>query len=98
MAIPSISQSGAEYLMPTRHAPAGRGDGGFARAVNDLLGGASAQDAKAGQAVYDLAQGKTDSIHGVALATARADLSFRLVMEIRNRLQDAYQEVMRMTV
>jgi flagellar hook-basal body complex protein FliE len=34
----------------------------------------------------------------VALAVAQADLSFRLALEVRNRLLDAYQEVSRMQV
>lgn len=72
--------------------------GGFARALNGLLGGASAQNAKANEAVSLLAQGKTDNLHSIALEAARADLSFRLVLEIRNRLIEAYQEVMRMQV
>jgi flagellar hook-basal body complex protein FliE len=68
------------------------------RALNGLLAGASAEGAKASQAVRDLALGRTDNLHSVALAVARADLSFRMVLEMRNRLSDAYQEIMRMSV
>jgi flagellar hook-basal body complex protein FliE len=32
------------------------------------------------------------------LAITQADLSFRLALETRNRLQDAYQEITRLTV
>jgi flagellar hook-basal body complex protein FliE len=32
------------------------------------------------------------------LAVAQADLSFRLILELRNRLSEAYQEIMRMQV
>jgi flagellar hook-basal body complex protein FliE len=32
------------------------------------------------------------------LAVAQADLSFRLILELRNRLADAFQEVTRMQV
>jgi flagellar hook-basal body complex protein FliE len=71
---------------------------GFARTFEDILGKASAQDAQADKALQELATGQTDNLHSVTLAAARADLSFRLVMEIRNRLQEAYQEVMRMQV
>lgn len=80
------------------HPPGRDGQSGFVRALNGLLAGANAEDAKAEQAVRDLAAGRTDNLHGVALAVARADLSFRMVLELRNRLSDAYQEVMRMTV
>ncbi len=100
MNIPGISAPGITHA-PSGLAPAAPtpgGDSGFGHVLNDLLGGASTQDAQAGEAINLLAQGKTDNLHSVALAVARADLSFRLVLEIRNRLQDAYQEVMRMQV
>jgi len=42
--------------------------------------------------------GEAESIHDVVLTTSRADLAFRLMMEIRNRLIASYQEVMRMQI
>jgi flagellar hook-basal body complex protein FliE len=48
--------------------------------------------------VKGLAQGEITDVHEVMLAMSRADLSFRMVLEVRNKLLDAYQEVMRMQV
>ena len=42
--------------------------------------------------------GQTDNLHSVMLAVAKADLSFRTILEVRNRLTDAFQEIMRMQV
>ena len=42
--------------------------------------------------------GETDNLHSVMLQMAQADLAFRLVLEVRNRLTEAYQEVMKMQV
>ena len=61
-----------------------------------LLEGMSTQEAKADQAVQDLALGKEDNMHNVMIAVAKADLNFRLILEIRNRLTDAFQSVMQM--
>lgn len=61
------------------------------REVNEL-------QRKADGAVRDLVTGKKDSIHEVIVAINEADLSFRLMMEIRNRLVEAYKEIMRMQV
>jgi flagellar hook-basal body complex protein FliE len=72
--------------------------GGFARLLNHVLGDAGAQQAHAEQAVHNLVAGRADNVHNVMLAMAKADLSFHLVLEIRNRLSDAYQEIMRMQV
>jgi flagellar hook-basal body complex protein FliE len=78
--------------------PAEGGTVSFARVVNNLLGDLNAQQARADQAVQDLALGRTDSLHDVMLSVAKADLGFRLVLELRNRLSDAYQQIMQMQV
>ena len=98
MTISSIASAAVERMGGTAAVRGHKGDTGFARSLNDLLGSANVQDAQASEAVQQLAIGQTDNLHGVALAAAKADLSLRLVVEIRNRLQDAYQEVMRMQV
>jgi flagellar hook-basal body complex protein FliE len=72
--------------------------GGFARLLTQFLGDANAQQARAEQAVSNLAAGRADNVHNVMLAMAKADLSFHLVLEIRNRLSEAYQDIMRMQV
>ncbi|MFZ5352087.1 MAG: flagellar hook-basal body complex protein FliE [Bacillota bacterium] len=44
------------------------------------------------------ALGKTDNIHQVMIAAEKADLALQFTMQIRNKLLDAYQEIMRMPV
>ena len=44
----------------------------------------------------DLAAGRTTDVHGTMLAMQKADLEFRMLVEVRNKVLDAYQEVMRM--
>ncbi len=70
----------------------------FSKLVDQFLSHTQGKMDKADQAVIDLATGKTENLHNVMLAVAEADLSFRMALEIRNRLTDAYQEVMRMQV
>jgi flagellar hook-basal body complex protein FliE len=72
--------------------------GPFTKVIDHLLGQANQLQAQADQAVQELALGKTDDLHRVLLAVSQADLSFRLILEIRNRLTDAFQEVTRMQV
>jgi flagellar hook-basal body complex protein FliE len=79
-------------------APAGSGAGAFARVLTQFLNDAGSQQAHAETSVKNLAAGRADNVHNVMLAMAKADLSFHLVLEIRNRLSDAYQEIMRMQV
>ena len=46
----------------------------------------------------DLASGKSQNIHETMLAVTHAELSFNLMVQIRNKALDAYQEIMRMQV
>jgi flagellar hook-basal body complex protein FliE len=71
---------------------------GFASFLNGLLAGNAQASATADAAVTALATGEAQDLHTVSLAVAQADLSFRLILELRNRLADAFQEVTRMQV
>ncbi len=85
----------------TRETPAPLTETGgvsFGQLVERFLGSAVESDQKAGAAVQALATGETDNLHGVLLQVAQADLSFRLILEMRNRLSDAFQEIMKMQV
>ena len=90
--IPSVSR-------PLSTPPADKASGAsFGSLVEQFVGDVNAKQLQMDQAVQDLAVGKTENVHDVVLAVAQADLSFRLILEIRNRLTDAYQEIMRMQV
>ncbi|MEW8000427.1 MAG: flagellar hook-basal body complex protein FliE [Candidatus Thiodiazotropha endolucinida] len=45
-----------------------------------------------------LATGETNNIHHVMLSLEKAKLSFQLMMQVRNKALEAYQDVMRMQV
>jgi flagellar hook-basal body complex protein FliE len=70
--------------------------GSFPNMLNQLLQAAAHSHGGAEAAVRDLALGQTDNLHGVMLQMAQADLTFHLILEIRNRLTEAYQEIMKM--
>ncbi|MFN0007779.1 MAG: flagellar hook-basal body complex protein FliE [Planctomycetota bacterium] len=48
--------------------------------------------------VDDFVTGKVEDFHEIALRLKQSELSFRFTMEVRNKLVDAYREVMRMSV
>lgn len=54
--------------------------------------------ADAEQKVRTLMTDDSQELHSVALATQRAELEFELLLQIRNKVVSAYQEVMRMQV
>ena len=66
----------------------------FQTAVNTVEG----FQVQANQSVENFLSGKNEDVHTAVLATQRADLSFELFMQVRNRVVSAYQEIMRMQV
>ena len=48
------------------------------------------------QAVDRLVSGQDEDLHNVAIATQRAELSFELFLQVKNKMVQAYQEIMRM--
>ncbi len=53
---------------------------------------------EADKQIEELATGNNTDIQGTILALQKADISFRLMMEVRNKIIAAYQEVMRTQV
>ncbi len=70
--------------------------GSFGKLVNEFVAQTNEAQVASDQAVKDLATGKTDNVQQVVLAVANAEMSFQLFMEIRNKLIDSYNELMRM--
>ena len=91
-------QSAAETIGSQGPEKASGGNGSFGRLVEKTLSETERLQDTADGMVKSLAQGEITDVHQVMLAMNRADLSFRMMLEVRNKLLDAYQEVMRMQV
>ena len=70
----------------------------FARWLDDQIQTADRDIKAADTEVRKLALGETDNLHQVMLSLERARTSLELVVQVRNRLLDAYQDVLRMQV
>jgi flagellar hook-basal body complex protein FliE len=89
---------GGELPTPEAIAPAKPGEGdSFANALGEALGKVAALQDQADGETAKLASG-AGNLHETALAMEKADVAMRLAMKVRNKLVDAYQEVMRMSV
>jgi flagellar hook-basal body complex protein FliE len=72
--------------------------GDFGTHLKNALGEVNDLQQKADQAIQQLAgEGKGD-LQDTMIALEKADVSFRLMMQIRNKVLEAYQEIMRMQV
>jgi flagellar hook-basal body complex protein FliE len=54
--------------------------------------------AEATTAIEDLNTGKRADVEGVLLATQKADTAFRMLVSVRNKLTQAYEEIKQMRV
>ncbi|MFV1922188.1 MAG: flagellar hook-basal body complex protein FliE [Methylotenera sp.] len=48
--------------------------------------------------LQDMASGKTDNIHHVMMSLEDAKMSLQMLVQVRNKLLEGYQEVLRMQV
>jgi flagellar hook-basal body complex protein FliE len=72
--------------------------GSFSSLLGNMVSEVNAQQQVAGQAVGALQSGANVPLHHAVIAMEEASVSFQLMVEVRNRLLESYQEVMRMQV
>lgn len=72
------------------------------RSFSDFLGEmtheVNAKQAAASEAVEGVLTGQNVPLHSAMLAIEEASVSFQLMVEVRNKLLDSYQELMRMQI
>lgn len=73
-------------------------EGSFSNMLGKLVTEVNAKQQAAGQAVAGLQAGEPVTLHQAMIAMEEASVSFQLMAEVRNRLLDSYQELMRMQV
>jgi flagellar hook-basal body complex protein FliE len=56
------------------------------------------QQHEANEKITDLLSGKTKDINSVVSTVAKSDMSFKLLVGVRNKLVSAYQETMKMQI
>ena len=85
-------------LLPASAAPTTPGQAAFGQLITEGLQGVNEQ-LKASQVdLQQLALGDAQNLHEVMIRLEESRISFQLVMQVRNRLLEAYQDVMRMQV
>jgi flagellar hook-basal body complex protein FliE len=66
----------------------------LSRAVNGVDDAMKESD----QNVQDFVAGKTENVHDVMISMQRAQLSFQMMVEVRNKAIEAYHEISRMQI
>jgi flagellar hook-basal body complex protein FliE len=70
----------------------------FADTLNDAIGSVNDLQKASDTATQNLTTGRTDNIAEVMIATDKADIALRLMVQVRNKIIDAYQDIMKMQV
>lgn len=70
----------------------------FSDILRDSVQKVNEYQTQADTAIKELVAGRSKNIHETMLAIERADSALKLAMSVRNKILDAYKEVMRMQV
>lgn|SRR5690554_5542409 len=83
---------------PTVASPASRAASGFEETLKKVVSEVNRAQVESDRAVESLHAGGTKNLHEVMIAMEKADISLRLMTQMRNKAVEAYQEIMRMQV
>ena len=70
----------------------------FGDFMKDLVQDANRSALEADGKMQDVAAGRNKDLHGAVLAMEKADVQFRLLTQVRNKVIDAYREILKMQV
>ncbi len=70
--------------------------GSFAETLRGAMDGMGELGAQADGKVAGVLTGTGTDVHSALIAVEKADLSFQLMMQVRNKIVSAYQEISRM--
>jgi flagellar hook-basal body complex protein FliE len=68
----------------------------FGGLIQQFLQQANGAQQAAETSITDFITGKTDNIHNIALSMANAEMSFKFFLEIRNKVVESFNDLMRM--
>ena len=80
------------------HAAGGAASNGFMDSLQQAISKANDIQLGADQATEALMTGQSQNVHQTMVALQEADVSFQLMMQIRNKLVSAYEEIQRMQI
>ena len=70
--------------------------GGFLGSLKDAIAQVNEVQLDASPAADKLVSGESDNVHQMMMALQKADVSFQLMMQVRNKLVSAYEDIQRM--
>jgi flagellar hook-basal body complex protein FliE len=97
-----LTISNLQTILPESNAPVKKttdaSPSPFSDYVQRSLADVNRQMLDADEAINDLATGENQDIHNTMISMQKAEISFELVMQVRNKLMSAYDEIRRMSI
>jgi len=90
--IPPISDT------PGESSKVGKNESSFSNVLKDKIGEINKLQLDADAAIAKVELSDSGSIHEAMIAMEKASISFKTMLQVRNKMLEAYQEVMRMQV
>lgn len=87
---------GSRELIPLKKAD--KNGRSFSELVGGFLEGVNSLQREADQAIQDVVLGKEENLHRAMIALEKANVALELTVQVRNKVVEAYQEIMRMQV
>ncbi len=87
-------------VSPSSPSPAVRDDDSpsFGQSLQDALGSVNDLQNRAGGLARSFAVGQTGDIHSVMIASEQATIALQLTTQVRNKVVEAYQDIMRLSL
>lgn len=91
--------TGQPAMAPSIVGPSGpAGDSGFSQTLGSFVREVNQKQNSAAASVNDLLAGNGVTLHQAMVSMLEANVSFQLMVEVRNKLLESYQELMRMQI
>lgn len=97
MRMPGVSAPGT-VGSPSEVLPGQSSNDSFGSMLGRIVQEVNAKQNNAAEAVSALQSGGNVSLHQAVIAMEEASVSFQLMVEVRNKLLESYQEIMRMQI
>lgn len=94
-AVRQIAEQGASK--PVAEKP-GATTQSFTDLLSKAVGNVNADQVEADQSIATYLSGKQENLHETMIQLEKADVSLRLLVNVRNKAVDAYREIMRMQI
>ena len=98
---PNVSNAGSMPKSVTSLSskePVNDGKTNFAKFVDKYISEVDSLQQESDTAITQLLSGKNQDINSVVAAVAKADISFKLLVNVRNKIIEAYKQTMNMSI